>query len=285
VTRREIHAVVVAYEGAEQLRRCLAALEQAVGVTVVDNSSSADVRTVALEQGAIYLDAGANLGFAAGVNLVLGSVRDGPPRDILLLNPDAVLTREQLKRLALDLHLRGNERVAAVSPQLIGRDGRTQRVLWPFPSPARAWLDAAGIGLVPARNVFAVGAVLLIRWEAIQEVGIFDERFFLYAEEADWQRRALELGWSSRLCSDSVAHHIGGGSSDEPRRREALFHSAQETYIRKWHGWFGWFVYRLGAFAGAAVRTVVLGGERRSEAARRALLYLRGPRHSALAQK
>ena len=281
MNERDIHAVVVAYGGADQLGDCLGALERAVAVTVVDNSSSKDVRAVALDQGAAYVDAERNLGFAAGVNIVLLSLLNGPPCDILLLNPDAVLTRGQLELLAAHLHLLGNERVAAVSPRLVGMDGRPQRVLWPFPSPARAWLDALGVGGLRSRSAFVIGAVLLLRWEAVQGVGMFDERFFLYAEETDWQRRAAELGWRSRVCTDAVAHHTGAGASGDPRRREALFHAAQEIYVRKWHGRLGWFFYRLGVLAGAVGRAIVLRGDRRAEACRRALLYLRGPAQCA----
>ena len=77
---------------------------------------------------------------------------------------------------------------------------------------------------------------MLLRWEALQQVGELDERFFLYGEETDWQRRAAQLGWTAALCPDVVAVHDGAGSSDDPSRREVLFHAAQETYIRKWYG-------------------------------------------------
>jgi GT2 family glycosyltransferase len=126
-----------------------------------------------------------------------------------------------------------------------------------------------------------IGAVLLLRWDALSQVGLFDERFFLYAEEVDWQRRALALGWRSAVCDEVVASHIGAGTSDDPLRREALFHAAHETYIRKWYGRRGWWVYRTAACLGAAARAAVLPGGRRAEARRRALLYLRGPRRSA----
>jgi hypothetical protein len=78
-----------------------------------------------------------------------------------------------------------------------------------------------------------------------------------------------------------VAVHHGAGSSDDPRRREALFHAAQETYIRKWYGRRCWWAYRAAACAGAIARALTLSGDRRAEAARRARLYARGPRRSA----
>jgi GT2 family glycosyltransferase len=249
-------------------------------VTIVDNSTSAEVRTVAEHHRAAYRDAGGNRGFGAGVNVVLRSLNGAEPRDVLLLNPDAVLSPGALAALAERLGRTGSERLGAVSPRLIGSDSAEQRVSWPFPSPGRAWCEAIGLGRLPARKRFSIGAVLLLRWEAVQEVGLFDERFFLYAEEADWQRRALELGWTLAVCEDVFAEHEGAGTSEDPLRREALFHAAQETYIRKWYGGAGWWVYRAGVIFGALVRAVVLVRERRAEAARRSLLYVRGPRRT-----
>ncbi len=276
-----VHVVVVAYHGADDLARCLSALGDDVDVTVVDNSSSELVRIAVARHGALYVDPGRNLGFAGGVNVALRDPERAPSQDILLLNPDAVLRPGDLDRLVGCLHAPGNERVAAVSPRLIGPDGSDQRVEWPFPSPRLAWSEALGFGHLASQSTFVIGAVLMIRAEALTEVGLFDERFFLYAEEADWQRRAWELGWMSSVCPGVVARHQGSATSTDSRRRDALFHAGQETYVRKWHGRSGWLAYRVAACLGAAVRAVVLRGERRSRAARRAMLYLRGPRRCA----
>lgn len=281
MTTRPVHAIVVAYHAAEELDRCLAALQDEIELTVVDNSSSSEVRAVTRRRRAEYLDAGKNLGFSAAVNLALRRLDSEPRKDILLLNPDAVLEPSDLHVLAAYLHRPENERVAAVSPRLVGADGADQRVVWPFPTPSRAWAETVGLGRLPARSTFVVGAVLMLRSEALEEVGLFDERFFLYAEEVDWQRRALAAGWSSSLCPDAVASHTGSGTSDDSRRREVLFHAAHETYIRKWYGPVGWWLYRSAACLGALARALVLAGDRRSEAGRRALLYLRGPRRCA----
>jgi GT2 family glycosyltransferase len=281
VSPRPIHVVVVAYHGAGDLDRCLVSLGSGADVTIVDNSASGEVRAVAERHRFDYCDAGGNLGFGAGANIVLRRVVAGAPCDVLLLNPDVVLGSGAVGVLADHLARKGNERVAAVSPRLTGVDGAAQRVSWPFPSPARAWCEAIGLGLLPARRSFSVAAVLLLRWEAIQRVGLFDERFFLYAEEADWQRRALDAGWTSAMCDEAVAEHVGAGTSENPLRREALFHAGQETYIRKWHGPWGWNLYRAATCLGACGRALVLVGDRRREAARRMELYARGPRRVA----
>ena len=279
--RREIHTVIVAYHGAEALDRCLAELGRTDRATVVDNSSSTEVRHVTSRHGAEYVDAGANKGFAAGVNLALRRLLAGTPRDVLLLNPDARLPPEGLDRMALFLHEPAHTRVACIAPRLVDGNGREQRVSWPFPSPLRMWLEAVGAGRFLERADFVIGAVLLLRWEALQQVGELDERFFLYGEETDWQRRGAQLGWRAALVPDLVAVHDGAGSSGDPSRREVLFHAAQETYVRKWYGSRGWWAYRAAACAGATARALMLSGERRAEAARRARLYVRGPRRSA----
>lgn len=275
-----VHIVIVAYHSSEQLARCLAGLERELPVTVVDNSSSKEVAAVAQCHGSAYVDSGANRGFAAGVNVALARVT-GENVDVLLLNPDAVVTPDAVRTLEEFLHRPENARVAAVSPRLVDSAGANQRLVWPFPTPGRMWAEAVGLGRLPPRQTFVVGAVLLLRREALDDIGFFDERFFLYAEETDWQRRAQKSGWSSVVCFEAIAEHAGAGTSISMRQREVRFHEAHETYIRKWYGVTGWWFYRVAACFGAALRTLVLSGERRKEAARRTLLYLRGPRRCA----
>jgi GT2 family glycosyltransferase len=281
VNSRPVHAVVVAYHAADLLARCLAGLDRQVPVTVVDNSSSAEVAEVAGFHGATYFDSGTNRGFAAGVNLALARL-SATDEDVLLLNPDAVVTPLAVCELSRFLHSSQNSRAAAVAPCLLGLGGEVERVTWPFPTPGRMWAEALGLGgCLPVSQTYVVGTVLLLRREAIDDVGPFDERFFLYAEETDWQRRARLRGWTSAVCMTARAEHVGAGTSTDKRRRERLFHAAQETYIRKWYGGEGWCVYRIAACLGATARALLLTRDRRREAARRMLLYLRGPRRCA----
>jgi GT2 family glycosyltransferase len=280
MTRSVVHVVVVAYNAPTPLSRCLASLDRQFPATVVDNSSSAAVAAVAERHGAGYVDPGLNAGFAAGVNTALSRLA-GDDADVLLVNPDAVITPDAIDALTQFLHQDGHARVSAVAPRLIDAAGNQQRVVWPFPSPQRMWAEALGLGKLRARATFVVGAVLLLRRDAIEDVGPFDERFFLYAEEADWQRRAQRRGWTSAVCAGAVAEHEGAGTSTDSIRREALFHAGQETYVRKWYGPAGWALYRVAACVGAAARTLVLTNGRRDAAARRAMLYLRGPRRAA----
>jgi GT2 family glycosyltransferase len=122
-----------------------------------------------------------------------------------------------------------------------------------------------------------IGSVLLVRSAALAEVGPFDERFFLYAEETDWQRRARDLGWGAALCPEVTALHVGAGTGGDESERDVHFHASQERYIRKHHATTGWLVYRTGVMVGALMRSLVLPRDRRARAAARFRLYRQGP--------
>jgi GT2 family glycosyltransferase len=275
VTAEAIDVLVVAYGAPELLDECLGAVGRSLPVTVVDNSSSPEVRAVSERHGAHYLDPGSNLGFAAGVNVGLGH-RAAATGDVLLLNPDAAIDGAGVIGLHRMLHSRPD--LAAVAPEQIDPvDGARARVNWPFPTPWGAWAEAVGAGRFRRGDEFMIGSVLLLRSEALAEVGGFDERFFLYAEETDWQRRARDLGWRMALCPDVVATHVGAGTGGDSVERDIHFHASTERYVRKHFGATGWRVFRSGVMAGALVRALALPGDRHRRAARQFHLYRSGP--------
>ena len=269
---RRVEVLVVAYGSPDLLRRSLSPLS-GLSVTVIDNGSSPQTRAVVDDVGGRYVDAGRNGGFSAGVNLGLQLLP--PDADVLLLNPDAVI--DEVGVHALHGALLAEPDVASVGPRQVDEHGRPARTTWPFPSPAGAWLEATGLGRLRRRTDFVIGSVLLLRAEARAQVGGFDERFFLYAEETDWARRASLLGWRHVLVQEVCATHLGSATSSDPARREAYFHASQERYLRKHFGDFGWQVARAGQVVGAAVRSLVLPGERGAAARARVSTFARGP--------
>ncbi|GAA5159564.1 hypothetical protein GCM10011366_21770 [Ornithinimicrobium tianjinense] len=272
--RSDPEVVVVAYGAPELLRSALAPVRD-LAVTVVDNSSLPEIRELCAELGVRYLDPGWNGGFAAGVNHGLAQ-RATPGTDVLLLNPDAVVDVDGIR--ALHRALRAEPDLASVAPAQVDGDGGRARVAWPFPSPWGSWLEAVGLGrLNDRRQDYVIGSVLLLRAEALEQVGGLDEDFFLYAEETDWARRAALMGWRHRLVPEVTAVHVGAATSSDPARRETHFHAGQERYLRKHFGAAGWQVARAGQWAGATVRSVVLPGERGAAARRRAALLRQGP--------
>ncbi len=274
---RAPHVLIIAYGSPDPLEGCLAELGAELAVTIVDNSSSAETRALAERHGARYVDAGANLGFAAGVNLGLTTIEEAGDgdRDVLLLNPDARIAPDGVARMSALLHSR--PRIAAVgATQTDPVSGAAVRVWWPFPTPIGAWIEAIGLGGLRRREDFAIGSALLLRREALRDIGGLDERFFLYAEETDWQLRARQAGWDIAVA-DVEATHEGAGTGGDPRVRERHFYASAERYIRKHHGALGWQIYRLGTLVGSAVRGAVLPAERGRTARRRAALFRHGP--------
>jgi glycosyltransferase involved in cell wall biosynthesis/GT2 family glycosyltransferase len=266
--QRSVEVIVVAYGAPVLLQRALASV-RGLPVTVVDNSSSPEVDRVCRAAGVRYLDSGANLGFGGGVNVGLAD-RLLPGSDVLLLNPDAALEPGALA--ALSATLAAEPSLASVGPRQTGETGAATRVGWPFPSPARSWLAALGIsrarhagvfgrsGRVAERIDYAIGSVLLLRAEALEQVGGFDEAFFLYAEETDWAKRATLLGWRHTVVDEAHALHTGAATSTDPTARDVHFTAGLERYLRKHHGAAGWAVARAGEVVGAALRGILRPG-------------------------
>lgn len=268
-----LEVIVVAYGAPDLLRRALTPLG-GLPVTVVDNSSMPEVAALCVELGARYLDPGRNGGFAAGVNVALRD-RLVPGGDVLLLNPDAVVTADDIAKL--HAALRGRSDVASVGPEQVDELGRPAKVAWTFPSPWSAWLEAVGLARFSRGPRFVIGSVLLLRAEAVDQVGGLDERFFLYAEEADWAYRAHLLGWRHAVAPGVTAVHAGAATSRDSSRREAHFHASQERYLRKHFGPVGWQAARAGIWLGSMARSVLRRGERGREARKRAAIYRLGP--------
>lgn len=269
----DVEVVVVAYGSPTLLEAALTGVA-GLPVTVVDNSSDSEVADLAGRFGARYLDPGRNLGFGPAVNLALAE-RLRPGRPVLLLNPDARVTRTDVA--ALHRRLRTEPALAAVGPSQVDERGVPARVAWPFPTPTLAWAEAVGLGRFVRAPGFVIGSVLLLADEALTDVGGFDEEFFLYAEETDWQRRATARGWQVAVATDVEAVHVGGASSSDSTLRAALFHAGQERYYRKHHGAGGWQSARLARLAGASVRGALRSGPARAEHWRDARLYGVGP--------
>jgi GT2 family glycosyltransferase len=205
------------------------------------------------------------------VNYALGRLAQADA-DVLLLNPDAQISAESVD--VLHKSLRADPSLACVGPAQVDQAGRAAVVEWPFPSAWSAWREALGLGC-PSGPAFVIGSVLLLRREAIEAVGPFDERFFLYAEETDWQRRALNAGFRSAVAHEVTAMHIGGATSSDSRRRETYAHASLEKYVRKHSGVLAWHVLRAGVVAGGLLRMVLRPHD--ATIRRRLRLFIGGP--------
>ncbi len=220
----DVAAVVVTYNAMPWLEQCLESLA-GVECVVVDHGSSDDSVAVARAAGARVVEQ-ENLGLAAGWNRGL---RETDSRYVLILNADAWLVGDALALLVgfADAH----PRAAVVGPRLLNRDGTLQRSVRGFPTlwrlateylflrklaPHSEALNGFYAGGFDHRSVreaeFVMGAAMLVRREAVAEVGPLDESFFLFTEEVDWCYRFERAGWQVWFTPEAEVVHVGGAS-------------------------------------------------------------------------
>lgn len=287
-----VDVVVVTYESAEHITRCLQSLPEEVNAFVIDNASSDASAAIARRSSrARVVENPSNVGFGAAANQ---GAALGTSDFVLFLNPDAVLRGGCLERLVGAL--RADSRAALAGPRLLTPDGDDQRAWWAFPSAGRSWLEAFGGRWLVDRDArngsttstvpFVVGACLLVRRAVFEAVGGFDETFWLYAEEADLARRIEEAGSHSLFVPHAVCEHIGGASGQGSDQSFEEFHRGTERFVLKHGGTTSLVSYRLALFVGSLLRLMVLAaaGRASSEQARtrqkivrRSLRVLRHP--------
>lgn len=238
----EADIVIVNWNSGEWLQNCLksiARFDEGVNqVIVVDNGSvdgSADADVPGLRH--TLLRAGANLGFARACNL--GAKSTEAPY-LLFLNPDAALCEAALPRALAFMEDPRSAEIGICGIRLLDEDGATQRHCARFPiwrSHLGYALGLTGIwpGLFPtkvmedfdhleSRDVdHVIGAFFLIRRSLFEALGGFDERFFVYNEDLDLGKRALDAGWRTHYLADAVAFHKGAGASEQVKARRLCY--------------------------------------------------------------
>lgn len=232
----EVAIIAVTYNSSDHLRPFLGALPAAaasttVTVTVVDNAStdgSPDlVRRLAPWAGLV--PAGDNLGYAAAINLAIDRAR--PSIGYLIINPDAAMSPGAVRVLADALT--GDPEAGIALPTVRDAAGRLKHSMRREPTLARALAETFLGGrhgsrrlgeivrdpaayVTGARPDWATGAAQLVRTEAAERVGRWDERFFLYSEETDYALRVRDAGYHLTYQPAASVTHPGGAMSRSP---------------------------------------------------------------------
>lgn len=271
-----VDVVVVAYRSRDLLERLVPEVRAATTgrLVVVDNGDdgSADLAEVL---GAVGLRRPDNPGFGAGQN---AGVAYTTTELVLLLNPDARL--DPVGLTAGVAHLERNPEVGAVQGAVVNdRTGLAERSQGRELGPAHLLGRALGLrrlaGLGPVRAVVRrtrlrdyvdrevaepvevaslAATVLLVRRAALDQIGGFDEGYFLYGEDLDLCRRLREAGWRLVALPDTFAVHAGGASSESWRRRELEWWRGTMRFAARWWTGPAW----AGALVAAGVRWIGL---------------------------
>jgi len=240
----DLSVIIVSHNTRELLALCLDSLlanlaASAFGyeVIVVDNASrDRTVEMVLKRFPQVQLLANEeNLGFAAANNQ---GVKESKGDYLLLLNPDTLVQGEALQ-LMLEF-LGSHPRVGLVGPKLLYPDGRLQHSAFSFPTLPMIFLDFFPLNhrlinsrlngrypkaLYEAGEPFPVdhplGAAMMVRREAVDQVGPLDEGFFIYCEEVDWCMRMKKMGWEIFcLPQAEIVHYVGKSTG---QFREAMY--------------------------------------------------------------
>lgn len=214
----DVSVIIVNYNTADLIEGCIqSVLKQKninMEIIVVDNFSqdnSLDVLKKYHEQ-VIILANKENLGFGKANNQAF-KLSSG--KYIFLLNPDAVLTTEDILEKFVS-YMAENNAVGIVGPKVI----KDQKISLPQKLyPAEKYLKKP-LEILPGNIAWIIGASMFIRREVYEQLKGFDEDYFLYGEEADFCLRARRAGWVIGYNEEIIVEHIGGASERTTTTRE-----------------------------------------------------------------
>jgi hypothetical protein len=276
----DLAIIIVNYNTCDLLRDCLTSIYLSQGdfsylVVVVDNASSdGSVAMVSTEFPQVDLvSSPVNGGFAFGNNLGLrrvGFAADGQPGDrapryALLLNPDTVLPPTALIEMIafMDEH----PEAGAAGPKLVLLDGCLDLACRrAFPTPEVSFYRMVGLSkLFPRSPRFGrynltyanpdelievdsvVGAFMIVRREAIAQVGLLDETYFMYGEDLDWAYQLKANGWKIFYNPAVTVTHVKRAASRRSLKARVEFYRAMDVFYRKYYAaktpfWLHWLV-------------------------------------------
>lgn len=220
----DVEISIVDHENRDLVRSCLRSIPDACRslawrATVIDNLSrdgslemlAADFPEVRVVANRVRLGFGANHN-----NVVRRLVSDGSARYVLVLNDDTELGPESVTRMVGALDRRDD--LGAVVPTVLDGKGRPSVTRLAYPT-ARSWLrtDRFDINELPDHeHGWLQGSCLLLRIDALRDVGGFDERFFLFYEDVDLSRRLVRAGWGLGVCPEATIVHHGHATVLKP---------------------------------------------------------------------
>jgi len=274
----DVSIVVVTYNALPWIERCLESVRAYETIVVDHGSTDGTLELVRrrfpqarlIEEGNTGLGAGSN----TGMRVASGSY-------FLLLNSDAWAVGDAVEQLAA--FAEAHPEAAVVGPKLLNPDGTLQRSVRGFPTiwrlateyfflrklaPGTRALNAFYAARFPHDEVreaeFLMGACLLVRREAADTVGLFDEDFFMFSEETDWCYRFRQAGWNVLFFPGAEFVHVGGATTSQnwgPMYREQL--RGHLRFLAKHRGPREAERARRLLLASMRLRAVLFHGERR----------------------
>lgn len=243
--------IIVSWNVKDFLDACLLSLREELGrenitasVWVIDNASQDATPTMLQSQHPWVntLISKENLGYVRANNHIIQNLlqQTSPPDYIWLLNPDTLIQPDSI-RIMLDFFAE-HPHAGIIGPQLQNPDGSLQPGAFRFPGIGQPLFDFGWLpqrfyythwnGRYPTTSYTAthpfridhpLGAAMMVRTAAIENVGLLDENFFMYCEEIDWAWRMRKAGWESWLVPQAKITHHGGASSKQAQAHTTTY--------------------------------------------------------------
>ncbi|ANI15376.1 glycosyltransferase family 2 protein [Pseudomonas citronellolis] len=278
MTSKPLDVLIVNYNTAALLQPMFDALRQAdaanqASFLVVDNASADDSlqRLAEVCPEALLVANPTNVGFGRANNQLVEHLQG---KYALLLNTDAFLSADTLAK-TLD-YMENHPECGVLGVRLVGRDGVLQPCCRYFPTPLNIFAVRTGLGrFLPGLRMvddmswdhasvrecdWLPGCYYLVRREVIEQIGLFDPRYFLYFEEVDHCKRVKQAGWKVVYYPHTTVVHIGGESSKSNagvestgRQVSTMQIESELLYFRKHHGVAGLALHMLLVSLGDAI--------------------------------
>ena len=250
--RVDVSVVIVNWNTRELLKDCLSSIFQSVRdisfeVLIVDNGSTdGSVEMARQEFPQVHVTANSeNRGFGAANNQALRIMRG---RYALLLNSDTVLTEKAVYELFTFMEV--HPKAAMACGQLLNRDGSKQHSFASFPNLITLMTNTPLLEYLfprrypskrysykePIEVDSGIGACLMVRKATMDQVGLFDERYFFFFEETDWAYAMHRAGWKVFYVPTALIYHLQGQSIGANVRSRIEFYRSRYQYFRKWKG-------------------------------------------------
>lgn len=265
----DVSIVIVNWNTCGLLRGCLRSIYENTRsaifeIFVVDNASRDDsVQMISVEFPEVTVIANtANVGFAAANNQ---GIRLASGRYVLLLNPDTLVLDRAIDRCIAFADQSPD--IGVVGCQVLEDEDRIQKTGFSFPTPCTLFLTEFGLtGAFPKSRILGMpnlgrwerdserdvdvisGMFMLVRRAAINQVGLMDEAYFVYAEEADWCYRFYQAGWRRVFTPIAQIIHLDGGSKSTSQVSIKMFVQLQKSlliYQRKNLGVLAWSLSKV----------------------------------------
>jgi len=268
--------ITVNYKSTDFLQTCLTSVYadlngKAANVYVFDNGSNNHVHHIKKAfPAATLIDNNRNIGFSRAVNRV---ILQTSAAYIIILNPDVTVYDGFFE--SISTFMENNPDVGIVGPKVLNLDGSVQGSARSFPKFSSTFfgrkslltklfpnshiaraniLTLSSDGKTPMTVDWISGACMVVRRKALDEVGLLDDNFFLYWEDADWCRRMWQHGWKVIYYPKAAIKHAGGGSSEHNLIRSTFeFHRSAYRLFSKYNRKYN-LILKPAVFIGLCIR-------------------------------